>query len=174
MRQIFLTGDIQIGKSTAIRRFLSARSELKVGGFLSIAGPIVDEGDGIYLVPAARQMPLDSRNLAFERLSGGQGRRFRVFPEVFNTVGTALLEDTEGCDLILMDEIGTVEECAQVFQRAILRRLDDTLPVLGVVQKRDGTFLQTVKCHPNVEVWTMTKENREQIYQDLLVRYAAL
>jgi len=167
MRHLFLTGDIQVGKSTVIRRFLSARPELRVGGFRTVAGPGEDGGDGIYLVPGGHDVPLGPENLAFLRRKDGRTREFTVFSGVFDTLGPVLLAGRD-CDLILMDELGTKEENAPDFQRAVLRCLDGKTPVLGVVQQRVGPFLDTVRAHPNAEVWTVSRENRENIYQRLL------
>jgi len=167
MKHLFLTGEIQVGKSTAIRRYLAARPSLRVGGFRTVAGPGESGGDGIYMIPGGQDVPLTQENLAFLRWKEGQAKGFTVFPGVFETLGSALLRSGP-CDLILMDELGVREEDAPNFQRNVLRALNETIPVLGVVQQRVSPFLDAVRAHPGAEVWTVTRENREDVFQRLL------
>lgn len=58
------------------------------------------------------------------------------FPEVFDRVGKRLAEDTSGCHLILMDELGFMENEAELFQEAVIETLKSGVPVLGVVKRR--------------------------------------
>ena len=46
---VFLTGPIQIGKSTAIKRYLSQRGAVRLGGFVTVSRPL--EGDTIGGIP---------------------------------------------------------------------------------------------------------------------------
>ena len=50
MSAFFLTGPVQSGKSTAIRRFLCANSALRQGGFLTVSIP-TDAGFDVFIVP---------------------------------------------------------------------------------------------------------------------------
>ncbi|HML49232.1 MAG TPA: nucleoside-triphosphatase, partial [Clostridia bacterium] len=58
---------------------------------------------------------------------------------------------------------GPHEERAPRFQRAVLRTLDGSTPVLGVVQDAKSAFLEQVKCHPKVELIAVTPENRDEL-----------
>lgn len=66
-----------------------------------------------------------------------------------------------------MDEIGVREAECTHFHHAILQALERDIPVLGVVQIRPGGFLDEIRNHPSVELITVTKENREQVFQYL-------
>ncbi len=211
MKHIFLTGNPQVGKSTTIWRLLAEYPQLRVGGFRTVAGPILsgavlrgdgywqvvpihsksklvksdngvdrrwepgndaDEkyygGDAVYMLPADRDVPFTADNLLFERWYGESERRFCVFPQVFDTLGVALLKDAVDCDLMIMDEIGLREQNSNLFKRAILAKLAGDIPVLGVVQRWEGEFVERIRNHPNVELITVTEENREYVLQELL------
>jgi hypothetical protein len=49
---IFLTGAIQVGKSTAIRRFLEPHPSLTLGGFRTVSVSAAEgESDSVHIIP---------------------------------------------------------------------------------------------------------------------------
>jgi nucleoside-triphosphatase len=159
---IFLTGEIQIGKSTALRRFL-AQSGLAVDGFLTYFEQI----------PGGRELFLEKYGAGERRraalFSGGE---MEVYAEVFDTFGAEVLAGAGRRQLILMDELGAMEERAPRFKAEVFRRLDGEIPVAGVVKLRDSPFLDAVRAHPNVQMVTVTRENRDGIPAALLAAFA--
>ncbi len=67
-----------------------------------------------------------------------------------------------------MDELGFIEKDAAGFQNAVLSTLNGSVPVLGVVRNMQTPFLDQVRTHPNVDVIFVTKENREEIFHQVL------
>ena len=168
---IFLTGEIQVGKSTIIRRWLEAHPGLRVGGFRTVAGPREPDGcDSIHIVPGTGSAALTDANRVLRR--GGDilshGRRVQPFLAVFDTVGTALLEQCGNCDLLLMDEIGIQEDGADRFRRAVLACLDGPVPILGVVRNLPGRLTDAVRGHPKTRILVVTEENRKYVRRELL------
>lgn len=167
MKNIFLTGEIQVGKSTAINRALAA-AEPKVEGFRTLGGPWdKDGGSYVHMIPADGTEPIGTGNRIFYRRFNGGEPHFQVFEDVFETRGPALLQPSPACELLLMDEIGIREAACTRFHDAILQALEGKIPVLGVVQIRPGGFLDEIRNHPSVELITVNVENREQVYQML-------
>lgn len=167
MQHIFLTGSRQVGKSTAIQKALDAAAPV-LGGFRSLAGVRDAEGDYIHLVHADGTEALAPENRAFHRGFSGEKRRFQLYPQVFENHGVALLQPQSHWQLILMDELGILEANCEQFHAAVLRTLDGTIPVLGVVQEREGGFLDEIRKHPNVRLIYVTEENRDQVAQELI------
>jgi nucleoside-triphosphatase len=167
MKHIFLTGDRQVGKSTAINKALSAAAPV-VGGFRTLAGAPENAIEYVHLVRADGTEPFSQENRAFQRRFVGEKRLFTVYPQVFEEHGAALLQPEPGCQLILMDELGLREAACQQFRAAVLSALDGSIPVLGVVQDRDGGFLDDVRHHPQVQLLTVTLENRDAVAQQLI------
>jgi len=159
---IFLTGPVQVGKSTAIKRFLSANPAVRPGGFATKNVPIPENGEarGVYILPPVWSEAdlLPSRLTA--RLQGGV---WTLWPEVFDREGTALLGAEGPFDLLLMDELGRMELRAERFRAAVLSALDGDVPVLGVIKPESNPFLDAVRAHPRTRVLEVTEENRDGI-----------
>ena len=161
-KHILICGERGVGKSTLIRRLL-AESTLPVGGFVTRRLPQAD-GDGmfpIYLHAAA--LPPEERPYDPEHLVGTcDSRRSVRYPEAFDRLGRS--------SLLLMDELGFLENDAHRFQAAVLAALDGNTPVLAAVKPADTDFLRRVRQHPCGEVFYITPESREALYQRLRSR----
>ena len=121
-KHILICGEKGVGKSTLIRRLVE-EARLTVGGFCT---KMDENAEGamrpIYIYPAS--LPTDQRIRGKENLvgrCGNFGRQKEIFPEVFNALGTAYLQGTPSCQVIIMDELGFMESDAQAFRRAVLR-----------------------------------------------------
>ncbi len=168
-KHLFLTGEIQVGKSTVIQRWLAAHPGLRVGGFRTVPGRRGRDGaDTVHIVPAVSECPLTRENCVLMRRGRRPYMKITSCNEVFDQLGVALLQNAAGCSVILMDEIGIQEELAFQFHAAVLERLDGDTPVLGVVRSKPGTLTDAVRAHPNVEVVTVTEENRNEIFRELM------
>ena len=167
-KHIFLTGDIQVGKSTAINRAL-AGADVHPSGFRTVAGPVLTDGsDSIHIVSAVGNEPLNADNMVFRRRipTSNGAFRFEVYPAVFDRQGCKLITASKTAPL-LMDEIGIREAGCKAFRNAILTALDGSIPILGVVQIRKGGFLDEIRQHPSVRLITVTIENRNAVAAEL-------
>lgn len=166
---MFLTGAVQVGKSTLLNRWLAFHPEVNLGGFRTLAGPRgEDGGDSVHMVPAAGPVEFSEANCVLRRARVRPGRGIRVYPEVFDRVGVSLLAGSKDCEVILMDEIGVQEDGAARFRRAVLECLDGDIPVLGVVRGKAGLLTDAVRAHPKVKVAEVTPENRPEIFELLM------
>ena len=166
-KNIFLTGEIQVGKSTAINRALAATGPL-VEGFRTLGGPWDENGGSyVHMISADGTESPGTENRVFYRNLKDGSPHFQVFTDYFETRGPELLRPSMHCELLLMDEIGVREAQCERFHQAILQALNGDIPVLGVVQIRPGGFLDEIRNHPFVELITVTAENREQVCSEL-------
>ena len=158
---VFLTGPVQIGKSTLIAAALDAIEPEQLGGFRTVsAKPEADGSRPVYLHPAAAQdLFCNAHNrVGIRRPALG----IASFPDAFETAGLAALADAEDCDLILMDEIGRMERHADAYSARIRT-------ILGVVQKKADTPLAAVvRSHPNVCLLEVSAENRNNLLPEIL------
>ena len=156
MDKILICGPRGVGKSTLIRRLL-AESTLPVGGFVTRRLTQAD-GDGmfpIYLHAAA--LPPEERPYDPEHLVGTcDSRRSIRYPEAFDRLGPPLL--TSG-GLLVMDELGFLENDAHRFQAAVLaawlvsrglqRRGSLSAPLWQVLGGTDSVFhAEWPECDP--------------------------
>ena len=162
---VFLTGDIQVGKSTIIRRYLEEHPGLRVGGFLTVWGGDRRAPDvTLHIIPADGTGAPGADNVIKRRT----GKGMADYPEVYDAAGVRLLQNSAACDIIVMDEIGPGENEALAFHRAVLETLRGDVPVLGVVRALPGVLTDAVRACGNVRTVTVTEENREDILQELL------
>ena len=121
---IFLTGPLQSGKSTAIARYLVGRPEAP-GGFRT------------HWDRAGGRLTLELLETG-ETLSVAtmEPHGVRADRAAFDAAGERLLSAPAGRrSLLLMDELGFLERCSPVFQRAVFTLLDGPTPVLGVLRR---------------------------------------
>lgn len=161
-RHLFLTGPKGVGKTTVLRRLLEGR-DVTLGGFLTLRRRTPAGGD-IHMLPVGREALCGPENLLFTRRNGV----LFVDPARFDRLGCALLEASANCGLLVMDELGPAESEAAAFQQAVLARLEGPIPVYGVLQQGEIPFLEQIRSHPNVQVFTVTEENRSRLPRMLL------
>lgn len=164
---VFLTGQVQVGKSTLIRRVLTAHPAWSVGGFRSVTclGDVPGAVGGVYLLSASEPSPVYGPENRVGIRWGERGAE--AFPSVFDTMGLDLLSDTQGRDLLLMDELGFLEQNAPLFSQRVLRLLEGPIPILGVVKPRGTPLLNAVRAHSRTEILEVTPENREGLFPRL-------
>jgi nucleoside-triphosphatase len=162
---LFLTGEIQVGKSTIISHVVTELN-VPVSGFRTVAVVREDDESDVFLIPAAGTR--DDCTPASHLAHRTPGKIPEIHSEVFISCGVPLLTSCSG-PLILMDELGWMENSSVLFQTAVFSVLDGTIPVLGVVRDRRLPFLNAVRVHPNVEILVITKENRREM-QDVVLQ----
>lgn len=156
VRHLFLTGERGVGKSTLIKKLME-QAEGPVGGFFTVKSEKVFPGkSSLHLLSlAAPLIPSVSNFLAF------CGEPDEQTAKRFDRLGSSALLAVKEPGLLVMDELGPHESEARLFWDAIFRALDGSVPVLGVLQKSESSFLEKVRSHPQVEVLEVTKENRD-------------
>jgi len=135
-KHFFLEGPIQEGKSTLIRKIIKDHLH-RVGGFSS-QRLLNDCGEtvGFRLAPAAEAMALTAKYspglsdvfLYFD------GEKTKMEPEIFTEIAINYLRESEGKELILLDEIGGIELLAPNFRLELYEILKRDIPCLGVLK----------------------------------------
>jgi nucleoside-triphosphatase len=162
---ILICGEIGTGKSALISRLL-AHNTRPVYGFLTKKLEADENGfHPIYIHPAGS----NTRLYGEANLVGTCDEKIRsINLNAFNTLGVDYLKATQN-GIIVMDELGFMEADAKAFTSAVFRALDGTIPVIAAVKARfDVPFLNDVRAHKNAKVYTITKENRDNLFEELL------
>ena len=159
-QHIVLCGQRGVGKSTLARRLLEDWKG-PVRGFVTRSSlPDADGFRSIYLHAADDPMPVEQ---TCHRIGRTNRTEHTMWPEVFDGLGVELLRAEPG-SLILMDELGFLEQDAADFRRQVLRCLDGNIPVLAVIKhKTHIPFLQEIRSHPRVQLYQVTEENRDEL-----------
>ncbi|MCG8483447.1 MAG: nucleoside-triphosphatase [Clostridia bacterium] len=162
-KNLFLCGPRLCGKSTLLKRYLEPCRQL-IGGYfvqrLYLAGVcqafrMVDiNRSEEYLLNKITTSIDHEDNVLFEI-----GER-RIMLETFEILGVTTLQkalyNTQK-KLIVMDELGRLEEKAPQFKAIVCEALDCPKPVLGVIKDESRPFLDRVRSREDVEVldWTI-------------------
>lgn len=163
MKNIFLTGEVGVGKSTVISKVLSLLPQVICGGFRTVSEMPIIGGNllEVYIEKAWEQTPHDAEHMVGTRLGHG---RFTSYQQTFDTVGTPILFATPAnATLILMDELGMMEDNATLFRQAVMNALDGELPVLGVIKPKHTDFLDAIRAHESSEIIEVTLDNRDEL-----------
>jgi nucleoside-triphosphatase len=172
IRHVFLTGEVGVGKSTALRTFIEA-SGLVPAGLMTVFGPADETGaENLYLLPWSADPAAAAANAVRcgVRPAGSRNRRECIaqrFPEVFDSLGVELVRAAcesvkrGSADIVVLDELGFLETDAKRFRSEVLRLLDDPrIAIAGVVKEKTLPFTDAIKKHEFTTVLMVTRENR--------------
>lgn len=169
-RHILISGERGVGKSTLIEKLLAACPRPRYG-FITKMRPADETGfHPIYIHPA--DVPVTERVYAAANCIGTcDSRTHRPNLDAFETLGVRYIEAARPDGIIVMDELGFFEAKAEGFTAAVLAALAGDIPVIAAVKSRqDVPFLNAVRSAPKAEVFYITPENRDELYEALLPR----
>lgn len=166
-RNLFVTGQSGIGKSTLLQEVLLPYMPV-VTGFETRPYGINGQYAGYYLhglspliCPGDNDKPISVRT----------GERQRIpITAVFEQFGCqyldAALEDTG--KIILMDELGDLEEGAEAFQSKVKECLSGKKTVLGVVKDIASEWLGKIKRREDTEILMLDERNEQKTRQKII------
>ena len=159
---VFLCGDKQVGKSTLVRKILE-KATWKYDGLLSFSRFI--DGD--------RHVFLKSVKGNEEGVLCGICSNHHVterHPEVFDLAGSSILTQAGlSSDVVVIDEIGSMEREATIYSTCIRDLVSSNSPVvLGVLQDMCQTDLaKWLRSRDNIIWYRVTEENRDDLVNEI-------
>lgn len=167
VRHVFLTGKKRIGKSTMIHKILN-RCAGDVGGFLTVkTNEFLKDSYSVHLFRFDQEKIPNEQNLLF--VCGKSNDRIS---ERFDRLGCEALCGCSGHSLIVMDELGPHEASAVLFHETVLKLLNGSVPVLGVLQAPAELFWPEITGHPMVELIEVSEHNRDK--EDMILHAAEI
>lgn len=160
--KILLCGDINSGKSTLIEKLVRDLGE-PVRGYITVRMP--EDGDGVsyvYLYDASRPPErIENAQVIMAFSANGVERH----PEYMSSIAAPILESVPEGSLVVMDEIGTLEDAEERFKAAVMRILSGNYRVLASVKAQNTRFLREVRRAEGCELYIITPENRNDLYE---------
>ena len=169
-KNVLLTGRPGCGKTTVVCRVIQRMGDLRLAGFYT------------------QEIRRHGSRLGFEAIGLGGGSavlahvdfrtkrrvgRYSVDLAGFESLVAAELgESTDEVDLYVIDEIGKMECYSRLFVEAAARVLGGPVPVLAVIAAKGGGFISRVKARPDVELLTVSADNRDELPVELVHRLA--
>jgi len=160
-KNIFLTGEKQVGKSTLLRKVISDNT-LRCTGFETLPFTIGGERKGFYLHSLAPLEAGEQDAVISVRIAQ---RQSIAIPESFDRNGTHMLEAAmnDPAPFILMDELGKFERNSFIFCDAVRHALNSEKRVIGVLQRCDAPLVSEIAARSDTLVIEVTPENRDKL-----------
>ena len=155
---LLLTGLPNVGKTTVIRKVHEQLDPSSIGGF--VTDEIRKKGRRV----GFRLCTFDGSEAVLSHVnirSPHRVGRYGVDLEALDRLTATALAG--GKKVYLVDEIGKMECFSKNFVRAITALLDSEGPVVATVALKGGGFIGAVKKKSDVEVWEVTRANRNEI-----------
>jgi nucleoside-triphosphatase len=167
-KNLLLTGRPGCGKTTVVCRIIGRLTGRRLAGFYT------------------EEIRREGKRLGFEAIGLGGGRcvlahvdvrakkrvgRYGVELDAFDSLVRAELgKSANAVDLFVIDEIGKMECLSEVFVQAATTVLGGPVPVLATIAARGGGLISQVKARLDVEILTVSAENRDRLSEHLLAR----
>lgn len=168
-RHILICGKRQVGKTTLVNRVIEAIDRPVYGFRTKVSAPDENGVRQVYMYPAGKHIASDDPEyMTAENHIGDTCRKvLSVNTEVFDRMGVSLIRSANKDGILVMDELGFMEENAKDFCDAVLEALDSDIPILATVKDTDKNcrFLEAVRNHPLAEVLMIDEENRDEVFR---------
>lgn len=167
-KHIVIAGKRHVGKTTLVNRLLEDYNG-PVYGFRTAAGKNMRKGyRSFFIHPAAASERTESEE---NHIGDGNGTGPIGYPEAFDNYGVRCLEaDSDG--IIVMDELGFMEKDAAKFCARVLELFDGDIPIIATAKAgHDIDLLNKLFKHPDSDVFIITEDNRDELYEILKSRF---
>jgi nucleoside-triphosphatase len=157
---LLLTGKPGVGKTTVINRVAAGLLGVSIGGFVTDE---IREG-GRRVGFELRVFGGTTRSFAHVRLSSPHRvGSYGVDVGSLDAVAREALALDDGTELYLVDEIGKMECFSKDFCTAIRALLDARRPLVATVASHGGGLIADVKRRSDVDLWEVTRGNRDAL-----------
>lgn len=174
MKNLFLTGKINVGKTTVLNSILDNKQIdiSKISGFLSKAYLVENKVKGFYIEPININIelpPFEKRIIGYTP----DGSKWIGVSETFESFGVNLLKQcmAKNYNFIIMDELGFFESDASSFQNMVHKILSSEKNVLGVLKPISIPFMNSIRNRKDVVAVEITRDNRNTIASYLSSRF---
>jgi nucleoside-triphosphatase len=162
---IIIVGDPGSGKSTLIKKLLD-HIHLVTYGIVTLKESADKYGnESVYIYDINKEHFQTAQNLiGIVSAQGASG-----YPEVFDREGVRLLSNIPPQSVVVIDELGFMENNALLFQKSVMNILDSDHLVIAAVKPKQTAFLDAVREHEKSRVFWLDKNNRDQVFAEIMV-----
>lgn len=156
MTNIFLTGQIQIGKSTVLQKTLDiikTNYNYRFGGFRTYK---TNPNRDVYIREFNEPVQADNEH----KIATWLHNKMESHNEVLNNFSQILLQSANNADIIVLDELGFLEKNAEDFKNAVFECLNGSKPCVGILRKADIPWQIPIYNDKNTIITEVTLANR--------------
>jgi nucleoside-triphosphatase len=162
---LILTGVPGCGKTTIMKKVAAALTGRQIRGF--VTGELRQHGRRVGFEISS--FAGDNRLLAHIDIdSRHRVGRYGVDVEALDAIVDDALTLDDAADVYLVDEIGKMECFSTKFCTAMRKLLDSGRPLVATVGLRGGGFVAEVKARNDVDIWTVTNANRNEMPHEIV------
>lgn len=167
-KNILLTGSPGTGKTTACRKILEyfSASGIRARGFITEEIRESGKRKGFRIVTLDGKTGILSH--VDHRSRHTVGRYGVNLTDLEQVALPEILPRGEREELIVIDEIGTMELKSRAFQETLVRTLDSPARVLATIKLGGHPLIRKIKLRPDVHLIELTPANRDSIPEKLL------
>ncbi len=165
MKQVYLlTGQPGTGKTSLITQAV-AQMKGEAGGFYTEEIRSRGVRQGFRLVTLSGQEAVMAH---VDIRSPHRVSKYGVDVDSLERVGVSELQKSAlECELVVIDEIGKMELHSPKFRETVRQIIDSGKKVLGTIMLNPNPWADEVKRHPNVNLVTVTRDNHEQVLEEI-------
>ncbi len=157
---LLITGRPGTGKTTVIRKVAAALAGRRLGGFYSEEIRVRGARRGFRLVTFAGGEGIMAH---VDHRGPHRVGKYRVDVSVIDELAESTLAAKEARDVYLVDEIGKMECLSPRFVATMRGLLDSWKTVVATIAQHGGGFIAEVRQRKDVEVWELTRGNRDEL-----------
>ena len=162
--RLFLTGNPGVGKTTLIRAIAERLKGVRCAGFYTEETRQGGQRTGFRVVTLGGQEGW----LASLGTQAPTVGKYSVHVEEFERLVLPLLNPvTQRADLYIIDEIGKMELLSRPFRTQVIDLLAQPTNLLATITKRGNGFIDQLKHRNDVEIIEVTRENRDDLPEEL-------
>jgi nucleoside-triphosphatase len=160
-KNLLLTGLPGCGKTTVVQGVIERVGNRRLAGFYTQELRRKGQRVGFEAVglggSSAVLAHIDCRS---SKRVGRYGADLGAFEDL---VRKELGAQSQDVDLFVIDEIGKMECFSRLFVTIASGALDSPVPLLATIAAKGSGFIAQVKARPDVELLTVTRENRAEL-----------
>ena len=164
MKNILVSGQPGVGKTTLVRKLSEIFKEFNPAGFYTHEMIEAAELTG-YQVSSLFG---DGRIIAHNKFkSNYRVGKFRVDVKVFDKMLEDVFAKDKKIGLYIIDEIGKMQSLSKKFSKTVLEILDSEKVAVATIPEKGQGFIQDIRKRHDVKIVEITPDNREQRLKEL-------
>jgi nucleoside-triphosphatase len=166
VKNLLVEGRPGVGKTTLVRRALGSPLPGKAAGFFTKEKKEENRRTGFEIET------LDGKKGVLASADGRPGPRvgrYTVNMRDLEEIAAASIEEGLGdSEILIIDEIGTMELSSERFRDAITRAFDSRARIVATIRAGGSAFTQRLKDRNDTRVLALTESNRDEVLKKVI------